>query len=257
MHKEIIQKVQQLNDDTFLIRIKSETIANEAAAGQFVHVSCGGGMEAFLRRPISICSINREENTFDIAYQVRGKGTSMLCSLEPGDELDILGPLGNGFTIDRNHENIIAVGGGIGTFPLLQLLKDHPAKKKTAILGFRTQDLVVLEDEFRKNSDGLIIATDDGSYGEKGFVTDFLEKKVQSGSVDMVYFCGPAIMMKLGVNILKGRGIPCEVSIEQRMGCGIGACLVCACKTHKGDDWDYSHVCSDGPVFNGYDVIFD
>jgi dihydroorotate dehydrogenase electron transfer subunit len=106
---------------------------------------------------------------------------------------------------------------------LLQLLKDHPARKKTAILGFRNRELVVLEDKFKKHSDELLIATDDGSYGEKGLVTSLLERKLQQEPVDMVYFCGPTIMMKLGVEMLLERNIPCEVSMEQRMGCGIGA----------------------------------
>lgn len=257
MPKVKIKSAELLNSDTFLIRIESEKIANTTKAGQFVHLKCCNGMEAYLRRPISICSVNRGENTFDIVFQVRGKGTSLLCHYKAGDELDVIGPLGNGFTKNPNDRSIIVVGGGIGIFPLLQLLKDHPAEKKTAILGFRTRNYVVLEEKFKKCSDDLIIATDDGSYGEKGFVTDVLEKRIQEVPVDMVYFCGPTAMMKLGVNILKSRNISCEVSLEERMGCGIGACLVCACKTRKGADWDYSHVCKDGPVFNGYDVIFD
>jgi len=171
--------------------------------------------------------------------------------------VDVVGPLGKGFTTDENHENIIVVGGGIGIFPLLQLLKDHPAKNKTAILGFRCKELVVLENEFRENSNRLIIATDDGSYGEKGFVTSILEKNAAESSFDMAYLCGPNAMMKRGVEILNMMKIPCEVSMEQRMGCGIGACLVCACKTKKDHDWDYSRVCTDGPVFKGQDVIFD
>ncbi len=251
-----IKKVKQLNSDTFLIRIKSEDIAHTAQAGQFVNIKCCQGLNAYLRRPISICSIDREHHTFDIVYQVRGEGTSLLCAFEAGDEVDVMGPLGKGFTINPEHEHIVVVGGGIGTFPLLQLLKDHPARKKTAILGFRNRELVVLEDKFKKHSDELLIATDDGSYGEKGFVTSLLEQKLQLEPVDMVYFCGPTIMMKLGVEMLLERDIPCEVSMEQRMGCGIGACLVCACKTRKDDDWDYSHVCKDGPVFRGEEVIF-
>ena len=254
---EKIQYVERLNDDTFLIRIESDYISKNAKAGQFVNIKCCVGLDAFLRRPISICSVDRTRKTFDIVYQVRGKGTRMLCGFEAGDDVDVMGPLGRGFTLSQEKNNIVVVGGGIGTFPLLQLLKDHPAQKKTAILGFRTKELIVLEDEFKKHCDELIIATDDGSYGEKGFVTSILANKLQNEPLDMVYFCGPTIMMKLGVQLMKESNIPCEVSMEQRMGCGIGACLVCACKTHKGDDWEYSHVCKDGPVFNGYEVVFD
>lgn len=254
---EKIKKVRQLTSDTFLIRIESEAISSTAQAGQFVNVKCCEGLDAYLRRPISICSINRDHHTFDIVYQVRGKGTRLLCGFEAGDEIDVMGPLGKGFTLNPEDKHIAVVGGGIGTFPLLQLLKDHPASCKTAILGFRTKELVVLEDKFKKHCDELLIATDDGSYGEKGFVTSLLEKKLDQAPIDRVYFCGPAVMMKLGVKLMKQRNIPCEVSMEQRMGCGIGACLVCACKTKKGEDWDYSHVCKDGPVFDGDEVLFD
>lgn len=252
-----IKDIKRLSPDTFLIRIESGEISKQAESGQFVNVRCCDGFDAYLRRPISICSIDRENKTFDIAYQVRGKGTQMLCSFEPGDNIDVIGPLGKGFTISALHKRIAVVGGGIGIFPLLQLIKDHPAQHKTAILGFRTKELVVLEKEFKASSDNLIITTDDGSYGEKGFVTSIIEKCILEEPFDMVYFCGPTIMMKNGIRILEKFGIPCEVSMEQRMGCGIGACLVCACKTNKGDDWDYSHVCKDGPVFNGKDVMFD
>ena len=256
MKSEKIKMVRPLNENTFLIRFESEIISNTAQAGQFIHIKCFDGLDAYLRRPISICSVDRANKTFDIVYQVRGKGTGLLCAFRPEDEMDVMGPLGHGFTLHAEHRNIVVVGGGIGIFPLLQLLKDHPAPKKTAILGFRSRAVVVLEDEFKEHCDELIIATDDGSYGEKGFVTSILEKRVQEEPVDMVYFCGPSIMMKRGVEILRQRNIPCEVSMEQRMGCGIGACLVCACKTKKGDDWDYSHVCKDGPVFDGYEVVF-
>ena len=115
----------------------------------------------------------------------------------------------------------------------------------------------MLEDEFKKHSTELLIATDDGSYGIKGFVTDVLEKIIQKEKPDMVYFCGPEVMMKTGVKLLQKYNIPCEVSLEQRMGCGIGACLVCVCKTRKDNDWDYSRICADGPVFKGEDIIFD
>ncbi len=253
---ERVRKVDQLNNDIYLIRIESEKIVAVASAGQFINMKCPGP-DVYLRRPISICSIDRREKTIDIIYQVRGKGTRSLTNIKAGDSVDIMGPLGRGFTIDSEHRHIIVAGGGIGIFPLLQLLKDHPASKKTAILGFRTKNSVVMEDEFNKYSTDLQIATDDGSYGTQGFVTSLLQEKISTQKPDMVYLCGPVAMMEQGVRLLKKNGIPCEVSMEQRMGCGIGACLVCACKTKNGSDWDYSHVCKDGPVFRGDEIIFD
>jgi len=253
----IVRDIKQLNHDTFLMRIESEKIASLAKAGQFVNVKCGNGLDAYLRRPVSIHSLDRESKTFDIVFQIRGKGTGLLAQYGPGDEIDIIGPLGRGFTVDQTHKHIVVAGGGIGIFPLLQLLKDHTAVKKTAILGFRSWSFIVLEEEFRKHCTELITATDDGSYGIRGFVTDVLEERIKEEKPDMVYFCGPTAMMKTGVRLLEKYNIPCEVSMEQRMGCGVGACLVCVCKTRKGNDWDYSRICTDGPVFKGEDIIFD
>ncbi|MGI6085045.1 MAG: dihydroorotate dehydrogenase electron transfer subunit [Acetivibrionales bacterium] len=252
-----ILKTVQLNIDTFFFTVKSDKVSKKARPGQMVHVKCGEENGVILRRPISICSVDRENGTFDIVFQVRGKGTKILSGYKAGDNIDAMGPLGHGFTIYPKHKKIIAAGGGIGIFPLLQLLKDHPAENKKAILGFRSKSNVILEKEYKDACDKLFISTDDGSYGEKGFVTDILKKELGKEPADMVFFCGPLPMMKIGTQIAKEYGIPCEVSMEQRMGCGIGACLVCVCKTKKDDDWEYSQVCKKGPVFGGEEIIFD
>ena len=220
-------------------------------------IKCGDEGGVILRRPISICSVDREKGTFDIAIQIRGKGTKILSKFKAGDMIDIMGPLGQGFSLYPKHKKIIAIGGGIGIFPLLQLLKDHPAENKKAILGFRNKSCVILEEEFRQACNELFISTDDGSYGDKGFVTDTLKKVMDKEPADMLFFCGPLPMMKLGVEIAKEYNTPCEVSMEQRMGCGIGACLVCVCKTKKEDDWEYTQVCKMGPVFSGDKIIID
>lgn len=147
--------------------------------------------------------------------------------------------------------------GGIGTFPLLYLLKCSQAANKTALLGFRNKESVVLEDKFRAAAGNVEIATDDGSYGKKAFVTELLEEKIKSQKPDIIYTCGPAIMMQKVSAIAEKNKIPCQVSMEQRMGCGIGACLVCACKTKNGNNWEFSHVCKDGPVFWSTEVCWD
>lgn len=249
-----VNSVISLNDDTVLITVASDRISASARPGQFVNIKCGGP-DAYLRRPISICGINREKGTFDMGIQVRGKGTELVCCLKEGDPIDIMGPLGKGFSLRREDGQIAVVGGGIGIFPLLQLLYEHPAKHKTALLGYKNKNSVILEDKFRASSDKLSVATDDGSYGLKGFVTALLD--VRKEKVDRVFICGPTPMMKRCVEICRANGIASEVSMEQRMGCGIGACLVCACRTVKGGDWNYAHVCKDGPVFDGENVIFD
>lgn len=265
--KEQIADMQMLCDGVFKMTIKSEYVAANAKPGQFVNIKCGS-LDMLLRRPISICDVNREQNTFDIVFQIKGKGTEQLCHKCAG-EVDIMAPLGNPFTIDdKNFKNICVVGGGIGTFPLLYLLKSSKCDNKTALLGFRTKAAVVLENEFRAAATNVDIATDDGTYGRKAFVTGLLEEMLAGGQhagqnmaaqkPDIIYTCGPTPMMRGVAAIAEKYNIPCQVSMEQRMGCGIGACLVCACKTKKGeDDYGFSHVCKDGPVFWSTDICWD
>ncbi len=259
--KEQIVDMQMLCEDVFKMTIKSEYVAANAMPGQFVNVKCGG-IDALLRRPISICDVDKANNTFDIVFQIKGNGTEKLCHKCAG-EVDIMAPLGNPFSIDGKYKNICVVGGGIGTFPLLYLLKSNTAVNKTALLGFRNKAAVVLEDQFRAAAQNVEIATDDGTYGKKAFVTDLLEECILENSrlgqkLDMVYTCGPTIMMRKVAAIAEKNNIACQVSMEQRMGCGIGACLVCACKTKQGDDeWGFSHVCKDGPVFWSTDVCWE
>ena len=251
-----VSAVMKLNCDTVLITVASSHISAQAKPGQFVNIK-SGCPDAYLRRPISICSVDRIKGTVDLGIQARGEGTKSLCLLEEGDPIDMMGPLGKGFSLKPEDGRIAVVGGGIGIFPLLQLLKEHPAKHKTALLGYRNRDSVILEYEFRAASDNLSLATDDGSYGAKGFVTALLEDVIKKDKPDRVFICGPTPMMKRCVEICRTAGAASEVSMEQRLGCGIGACLVCACKTGEGDNWNYSHVCKDGPVFDGASVIFD
>jgi len=254
--KEQIADMEMLCEDVFKMTIKSEYVALNAKPGQFVNIKCGG-IETLLRRPISICDVDKDKNTFDIIFQTKGKGTEKLCTRCSG-EVDILAPLGNPFAIAAEYKNICVVGGGIGTFPLLYLLKSSKCAHKTALLGFRTQAAVVLENQFRAAADNVEIATDDGSYGKKAFVTELLEQCIQDQKPDIVYTCGPTPMMRKVAAIAEKYNIPCQVSMEQRMGCGIGACLVCACKTKYGDDdWGYSHVCKDGPVFWSTEVCWE
>lgn len=251
-----IQKAETLAKDIYLLRIKSETISQNAVPGQFVNIKCSNGLEAYLRRPISICRVEPLENTFDIVYMNKGKGTNLLCCFSEGDSIDIMGPLGNGFTLPEENEKIAVVGGGIGVFPLLYLLEKSKHTNKTAFLGFRTKEAIVLKDEFQKASNELVITTDDGSYGINDLIINPFIKWLKNEKPDRVYTCGPLPMMKAVAESCLAEGIFCEVSMEQRMGCGIGACLVCACKVKQGDDYNYAHVCKDGPVFPAQQLIF-
>ncbi|WHH59535.1 dihydroorotate dehydrogenase electron transfer subunit [Petroclostridium sp. X23] len=240
------------------MRIKSEEIAQQAQPGQFLNIKCCNGLNAILRRPISICDVDVEKHEVRFIFQIKGEGTKLLSSKSIGEQLDILGPLGTAFALEQQYSNPLLIGGGIGTFPLLYLAKKLDRENISAYLGFRNKDIVTLEDEFKNYCSDVQIATDDGSYGFNGYVTQLLEKKIQEGKVDIVYACGPEPMLKAVVDMCKANNLYTQISMEQRMGCGIGACLVCVCKikVNTEDGWDYKHVCKDGPVFCGNEVIF-
>ncbi len=257
--KEKIASVEKIASDIFKMTLKSEYIALNAAPGQFVNVKCCEGVNALLRRPISICGLDKAERIFDICFQVKGAGTGYLSQKKTGDEIDIIGPLGNPFSMSAEYARIAVVGGGIGAFPLLYVLNESKAVLKSAFLGYRNKDCMALKDGFEHAADRLLVSTDDGSYGRMGLVTELLGEELAQNKYDIIYACGPTPMLKGVVAIAEKHGIRCQVSLEQRMGCGIGACLVCACKTRADtpEGWNYSHVCKDGPVFWSSEIIFE
>lgn len=228
-------------------------LASQAEAGQFVHIRVAGFT---LRRPISICTIDAGAGTIRLVFEVRGPGTEALSALEPGDEMDLLGPLGHGFRPLSPGSRVIVVGGGIGVPPLLETAARY-GKNATAILGFRTKDAVILTKDFENAGCDTRLATDDGSAGYHGFVTGLLEQRLAEGPADLICACGPMAMLKGVAAMAEKAGISCQVSLEERMGCGVGACLVCACKTVREGKELYSHVCKDGPVFESSEVVFE
>lgn len=233
--------------------ISCPEIAREAQAGQFVHLRAEGFQ---LRRPISICEILREGGALRIVFEVRGEGTKKLASIPAGGKIDILGPLGNGFRVLGPDKKVIVAGGGIGVPPMLETAA-HYGKNATALLGFRTASAAILLDDFRQKGCDARLATDDGTAGLHGYVTNLLEQRLQEGPADLICACGPMPMLRGIVGIADRFGIPVQVSLEERMGCGVGACLVCACKTVRDGHEIYAHVCKDGPVFDGKDVVFE
>lgn len=255
--KEKIIDLKEVAHEIFKMTIKSDYISSTAKPGQFVNIKCGDGLNALLRRPISICRVDRSTNTFDILFQIKGVGTEMLAKNTIGSEVDLMGPLGNPFSISEEYKRIAVIGGGIGTFPLLYILEEYKEAYKSTFLGFRNKEALVLQDEFGAASNNLQLSSDDGSVGYNGLVTDLLIKDLENNSYDIIYTCGPTPMIKKVHEIASKNNIKCQVSLEERMGCGIGACLVCACKTKKEDDWEYSHVCKDGPIFWSTDVVFE
>jgi len=256
---EILDK-KVLEEDIFSIKLRCENIAKEAVAGQFLHIKCGN--ERILRRPISICDISGDE--VRIVFEIKGEGTKWLSECDIGQKLNVLGPLGNGFSIQKDEtskeKRVVIIGGGIGAPPMLYAAKAARAKglAVTAILGFRNKNNCILADEFEKVCDEVIITTDDGSVGIKGTVLSPLEKLLEEENISAVLSCGPFVMQKAIAELAVRFKVECQVSLEERMGCGVGACLVCACATYehneKAKEAKMSHVCKDGPVFSASEI---
>lgn len=228
-------------------------IAKEAKAGQFVNLYTGKG-EMILPRPISICEIKKEEGVLRLLYQVVGKGTALFSEKLPGEKIKIMGPLGNGFEIKAKDSGAhVVIGGGIGAPPLLELVKRLKGKV-TVFLGARSHP--ILAEEFEAFGAEVHVATDDGSSGFHGNVLELIDKiKPQA---DEIYACGPKIMLKAVADWASQKGIAAQVSMEERMACGIGACVGCAIKIRKEpENWENLKVCKDGPVFLSNEVVWD
>ncbi len=251
-------KKEQLKPDIFKFAVKAPNIVKNAKPGNFIEIRVSEQVEPFLRRPISIHNLEREKGILEFIFQVKGKGTEILSKKNVGDKIDIVGPLGYGTFQYEDYKNLAIIGGGIGVFPLYELAKcaKKANKNVNVYLGFRNKDFVVLEDDFKRVSDNFVLTTDDGSYAEKGFAINFLEKDIDDGKVDSIYACGPLPMLKAVQKLAIEKNIPCQISLEEKMACGLGACLGCAVKTVKSTKEvpEYWHVCKAGPVFNAKDV---
>lgn len=258
---------QQVGPEHFLMRVLAPVLTRLAKPGQFVHARCNTVMDPLLRRPISLHGIDYKAGTVSLLYQVVGQGTRLLSEMRVGDEIDIMGPLGQGFTIPDQTERVLVVGGGIGVaplFPLIQALK-HYKVEQTVLIGARTALYIVGTSQLSSLGVKVEVATDDGSMGYKGFVTDLAEKQLKLAKPDYFFACGPNPMLRELQKVTAKYGVKGQISLEERMGCGVGACLACVCKTKvaglvvsdKTNDFEYSKVCTDGPVFVASEVIID
>lgn len=247
---KIIENVE-IAKDIFRMTMEGGEISTIARPGQFLNIYCKQDSR-ILPRPISINSIDKENKTLTIIYGVVGKGTKEFSDLKSRETIDVLGPLGSGFKIDEGLDNHIIVGGGIGTPPLLELAKNLKGKVEV-YLGFRTETFLV--EEFESLGAKVYISTDDGSVGLKGNIVDLLKQNKASG--DMIYACGPKPMLRGLASWAKDNGIPAQVSLEERMACGIGACVGCVVKIKSEDGWQYKKACQDGPVFLSEEVVWD
>ncbi|WP_328586717.1 dihydroorotate dehydrogenase electron transfer subunit [Neobacillus vireti] len=255
MQKEFCPIISQteIAEDIFELTVKACLVSQIKQPGQFVHIKAANALDPLLRRPISISSFDQENEQFTMIYRKEGRGTSLLAKMEPGMELDILGPLGNGFPIEEvsSEETALLVGGGIGVPPLFELSKQLVAKGVNVIhvLGFQTESAVFYEQEFLKNGE-TYVTTVDGTYGIQGFVTDVMGNL----RFECIYACGPTSMLKALEQHYSDKKL--FLSLEERMGCGIGACFACVCRLADDPSGvSYKKVCSDGPVFRAGEVL--
>ena len=228
---------------------KEQDVAAAAVPGQFISLYCKDGSH-LLPRPISICEINKEERSLRIVYRIAGKGTKEFSGLMAGDTITVLGPLGNGFTPKTGKS--ILIGGGIGIPPMLALVKSLPGEV-TVVLGYRTNDLF-LKEEFDSYAE-VYVSTEDGSAGTRGNVIDAI--RAEGLMADTIYACGPVPMLRGVKAFAEEKGIEAQISMEERMACGIGACLACVCQSTEKDahsNVNNKRVCKDGPVFNAQEI---
>jgi len=253
---EVVENIE-IACNIFKMTIISNIIAQSAYPGQFIHIRIPSNESLLLRRPISINGVNRENNQVDIIYQMVGKGTKILSCLEKGTELDILGPLGRGFWVPKGTKKIYIVGGGCGVAPIRFIGERWNNLDITSFLGFRGKSWAYQIDEFEKFSRKVFISSDDGTIGYKGSIISLLDKQLSIEKPDLIMACGPVPMIKFLQETVLKYDIPCQISLEERMGCGVGGCLVCSCAIGSKNHWEFKKVCTDGPVFWSKEVILD
>jgi len=240
-----VLKNEQIAPSYFKLTLYSPNISAIAKPGQFVNAKVAKGVIPLLRRPISIHRTDPQNQTFELLYEILGPGTKILSEVKAGDSLNILGPLGNGFKLEK--QVLVLVAGGMGIAPLNFLAEETIKQGKEVHLfyGARNKDQIINLDHLNIKKE---IATEDGSFGHKGFVTRVLENQLTTYNLPLttIYSCGPHPMLKAVAEIAKKNKIECQVSLEAYMACGIGACLGCATETICG----YKMVCKDGPVFD-------
>lgn len=236
-----IKENRQLADGIWQMVLAGDT-SEITAPGQFVNIKLEGH---FLRRPISVKDV--DDKTFTIVYKVLGQGTSEMTKLEAGEKLDILTGLGNGYDLSTAGDKPLLIGGGVGIPPLYLLAKEliKQRREPLVVLGYNNSNEMFLADEFKALGCEVIIATADGSFGIKGFVTDAIKDLYYT----YFYTCGPEAMLKAVHKVTKTSG---QLSFEERMGCGFGACMGCSCKTVTG----YKRICKDGPVLKKEEVLW-
>lgn len=247
----------EIADKIFELQLESEKPLADFLPGNFLHIKCSDGLDPLLRRPMSICDISDDKKLLTVLYRKEGIGTSLLSQKTKNEIIDVLAPLGKEFPIENvsNNKKIFIVGGGIGVPPLYYLsriLKQSFEVEIKSFLGFNSKKDVFYKENFSKLGE-TVVATMDGSSGHKGFVTDLINE-----DFDFLFSCGPNQMFKTMQKIIN-KSKAAYISVEERMGCGVGACLACVCKTNPEAGFEKSFVrsCTEGPVFRLHDIVFE
>ncbi|MDD2635299.1 MAG: dihydroorotate dehydrogenase electron transfer subunit [Bacteroidales bacterium] len=248
---EVIYNIS-LNDDYFLLKLLAEDELPNIFPAQFVEVRIDGAPNTFLRRPISVHDVNYNKNTISLLVRIAGEGTAQLSKINKGNLLNLVFPLGNSFSMPDN-DNILLVGGGCGVAPMLYTAKYFMnfGFTPTLLLGYKDKESILRSDKFAKYGN-VFYATEDGSFGEEGNVLNHSLLNTGEISFDKIYACGPQPMLKALGDMAIKKNIECEVSLENLMACGIGACLCCVQDTVDG----HKCVCTEGPVFNVKKIVW-
>lgn len=251
-HVEVVRN-ERVATGVGLLVLESPKIASRVQPGQFVHLRISRDGSRILRRPFSVHRVHR--GRLEILYQVLGAGTRELSLKAVGERMDAIGPLGSGWRIPDDADHALLVAGGLGAAPL-GMLADALASRGVAVtvaLGAPTAERLLARDVFDRVARRVEVATDDGTAGARGFVTQLVDGLIADDAPDVVYVCGPEVMSRIVCTQAADAGVPCQVSLERLMACGVGACLSCVVSTTSGQ----KRACHDGPVFDAEEVLWD
>lgn len=247
---------ERVTDQYFRLVLRASEVAPLIQPGQFAHVRVLPLKDALLRRPFSI--FQAHEDTFSILYKQVGKGTRVLSRMPPGESLGVIAPLGHGFSLPAaNGASPLLVAGGYG-MAAMYLLAQRSARKGVVLVGGRRQADILCVEDFRALGWEVRVATEDGSLGEKGLVTQPLRAALQQTTARCrLYACGPTPMLRAVGRMAEEFGVPCELSMDEHMACGVGACLTCVIRVKSGDGWEYQRACTEGPVFDSRQIVWE